>query len=261
MVKHSIFHSIKNENAYTLIEISMAIFLVIIIGAIVTGSFISGNHIKAKQEGVIEVQQNIRVALHLMSRELKMAGYEPGTNWNPGTLKTTNQVIDTNNDQTAITFSYALDTATDINADGNTDNPADIDGDGNLDNGLIATVTYSLLPDPNNANITSLARNVVIGATNTTQFLVPNINSLTFSYFNDNGVGARAWAAAPAAAPAFTLAVGITVVTQSTRQESDLKQPIDNKIFTDPWTGVAYAEPADRFVRRMSSTVVNLRNL
>lgn len=246
MKKKSFLIHLKKEDAFTMIELLMALLVVSIIGGIIAGSYVSGNQIKTKQDGIVEIQQNIRVALHLLSRELKMAGYEPATNWNSALFKTTNQITSLN--QASVSFSYVPDPLDPIAS-----NPIDMNGDGILDNGQTIALTYNL-----NAGI--LNRNVSVGGgINTAMPIVSNISSITFSFFNDDGTGNRAWATNPAVSPAYTVAIGITVVAESTRV--DPKHPVAADLFTDPYTGTIYTEPTDQRIRRMASTVVNLRNM
>lgn len=265
MLTNIILTRLKNKNGFTMVEILMTLVVVSIIGIIITGSFVAGNQIKNKQDGIVEIQQNVRVALHFISREMKMAGYESDSHWNPGANKTTTQITTApNGNQTSITFSYMLDSAQDLDNDGTIDNPIDINGDGILDNGQAATMSYSLIPvnplDPTNNN---LIRNVVVGPTNNTMAIASNINSITFSYFNDDGFGGRQWANIPAnpteASLPYTIAVGITIVTQSTR--IDPKHPAAAELFTDPYTNIVFTEPTDQRRRHMASTIVYLRNL
>src|ERR671925_2289505 len=62
---------------FTLVEVlvSMAIGMVVI--AAVTNTFIMQSKFYNAQEQVNEMQQNARAAIDTMSREIKMAGYDP----------------------------------------------------------------------------------------------------------------------------------------------------------------------------------------
>ena len=66
-----------NNNGFTLIEILVALALT----GIVMGAIYSAYHSQQKtyiiQESVAEMQQNLRAAMYLMTREIRMAGYDP----------------------------------------------------------------------------------------------------------------------------------------------------------------------------------------
>ena len=66
-----------NSSGYTLIELVIAMALAAIL---ITGIYqIHGARQKAhtKQKQAVEMQQNIRAAISLMKREIRMAGYDP----------------------------------------------------------------------------------------------------------------------------------------------------------------------------------------
>lgn len=222
----------KTENGYTLIEILMAIFLFSIIGAIMAGSFISGTQIKTAQEDVVEMQQNLRVAFHIISRDLRLAGYEIGSNWDPSALRTANII---SGDNQTINFSYIVN-----------DNQIDANGDGVPDNGELANLSYSI----DGAEL--------IRDDGTSQIPVAtNINAISFAYLDNTGT----WSATPPLVPSDTRAIGITIIAQSSR--IDRKLTAVERPFVDPFLPddvVIYTSPKDQFRRRIGSTVVNLRN-
>ena len=229
---HTKHEVLLNQQGFTLIEILMAIVMISIIGSIIAGSYIAGTRIRAEQEDVVEMQQNIRVAFHLLARDLRMAGYELNTNWDPSLLRTANVVTGNN---TSVNFSYVL-----------SNTQLDMDGDGLPDAGQTANFSYSLVNTDlirnNGANLTPVAT---------------NINAISFAYLNNNGV----WAAAPPAVPSNLRAIGITLVAQAARE--DRRLPAVARAFNDAFlvpTTVIYNSPADRFRRRTGSTVINLRN-
>lgn len=73
----SIIKKIKDNKAMTLVEVLVAITItVIVIGGIYT-IMVHGQRISVGQTYVAEMQQNARVAMDMMSREILMAGYDP----------------------------------------------------------------------------------------------------------------------------------------------------------------------------------------
>ena len=222
--------ALLDQKGFTLIELLMAIVLVSIIGAIISGSYIAGTRIKAEQEDVVEMQQNLRVAFYLLARDLRMAGYELNANWDPSLLRTANVVTGSS---TQVNFSYVISNA-----------QLDLDGDGVPDAGQTANFSYNL-------NNRELIRNA--GATQTP--VAGNINAISFAYLDNTGV----WAAAPPAVSSNLRAIGVTLVAQAARE--DRRRPAVARPFNDAFTdAVFYTSPADRFRRSAGSTVINLRN-
>ena len=88
--------------------VSMGIGMVIL--AAVTTTFMSQTRIYNAQEQINEMQQNVRGALDILSRELKMAGYKPnGGGFNGVTYSTTQLMVqaDLNSDGAISTSSTA----------------------------------------------------------------------------------------------------------------------------------------------------------
>lgn len=260
MILKKITAHINNEKAFTMIEVLMAIMLVAIIGGVIAGSYISGTTIKSSQDAVIEMQQNIRLSIYLMKRELRLAGTVLDAHWpsspdiDQTIIQRINTITDPVGDRTAIRFGYM------VEGQANTD----VNWDGNPDNGWEAQITYSLTPyNPlNPLNTGNLDRNVLLFDGNNVNTSIPvitnSISRVIFSFYNDNGLGTRAWNIAPPIAPAYTVAVGITVIVHS--RNIDEKLPAVAQQFQDPFTGTIFTTPADQRRRLMGSTVVNLRN-
>lgn len=64
-----------NRKGVTLIELMVALVIVSILIAGIYRTFASQQHTYTVQEQVSDMQQNVRLALHRMTRELRMAGY------------------------------------------------------------------------------------------------------------------------------------------------------------------------------------------
>lgn len=65
----------KNQYGFTLVEMLIAVSLSLIIMSGVYKVFISQNKAYTVQDQVTEMQQNARVAMDMMTREIRMAGY------------------------------------------------------------------------------------------------------------------------------------------------------------------------------------------
>jgi type IV pilus assembly protein PilW len=67
----------KSINGFTLVELLVSMSIGMVLLAAVTTTFMSQTRIYNAQEQVNEMQQSARGALDIITREVKMAGYNP----------------------------------------------------------------------------------------------------------------------------------------------------------------------------------------
>ena len=65
------------ERGFTLIELLIAMAIALVVITSISSAFISQRKTYAVQEQISEMQQNARAAMDMISREVKMAGYDP----------------------------------------------------------------------------------------------------------------------------------------------------------------------------------------
>lgn len=83
----------RNTGGFTLIELLVTLGLGMVVLATVTTTFMSQTRFYSAQEQVNEMEQNARGALDLITRELKMAGYNPnGASFDGVTVSGTTQL-------------------------------------------------------------------------------------------------------------------------------------------------------------------------
>jgi type IV pilus assembly protein PilW len=70
-------HPDKEEHGFTLIELLIAMALALVIIAALSSAFVSQRKTYAVHEQISEMIQNARAAMDMISREVKMAGYDP----------------------------------------------------------------------------------------------------------------------------------------------------------------------------------------
>ncbi len=70
-------NSVKCNRGFTLVELMITLVLAGIVIAAVYSAYTIQRKTYAAQEQVVEMQQNIRAAIDLMSLDLRMAGYDP----------------------------------------------------------------------------------------------------------------------------------------------------------------------------------------
>jgi type IV pilus assembly protein PilW len=146
----------NREQGFTLIELLIAMAISLVIIAALSSAFISQRKTYAVQEQVSEMVQGARAAMDMISRELKMAGYDPTNSGN-------------------FPLPYNSDSSTiDIYADV-TDPP---DGAVSTSTGSKEHITYSKASGEN-----IIRRNTNTGAGN--QQFALNIQSITFTYWDD----------------------------------------------------------------------------
>jgi type IV pilus assembly protein PilW len=144
----------RKTAGFTLIEllVSMVIGLMVLAGVATT--FTVHTRQNTAEEQIAQMQQNVRGALDLMVREIKMAGYKP----NGGTV-------------TGVTYSASQ-----------LEIQADMDGNGSINtaSGSEEDIIYAY--DNVNFQITRK-----LGSSGTAQLLADNVTAFTFSYLDVNG--------------------------------------------------------------------------
>jgi type II secretory pathway component PulJ len=255
----------RNENAFTFVEIFIALFIFSIIGAIIAGGVISGNKIKDSQEGLIEIQQNIRVANMLMARDIRMAGYELSPHFN--SLKRRSVVTITAgktdpdgklclNDSDSIQFQMVMD----MNLGKST-----------------ATITYYVqeaVIDPLEPPQKCLFRRyqnpgeALPADQDRTDLVATHIDALWVTYYVSDGSSDLSWSSVPVNPPSplpavmtgvpVTRSVGITLVGSSIKQNKDISG--NTRTFTEPNVKIQKLTFTDQLEHRMYSTVVGLNN-
>ncbi|MBU4287938.1 MAG: prepilin-type N-terminal cleavage/methylation domain-containing protein [Proteobacteria bacterium] len=149
-------YSIENkERGFTLIELLIAMTIGLIIMAALSSTFLMQRKIYDVQEQIVEMVQNARAAMDMMSREIRMAGYDPSGLAGAGIVSATSNSIN-----------FTLD----ITDDAGTGPPDEDTGDAN------ENITYSLYTGD---GIQKLGRKSTAGAVN--QPVAENIEDLQIS--------------------------------------------------------------------------------
>jgi type IV pilus assembly protein PilW len=145
---------LRKINGFTLVELLISMSIAMVILAAVTTTFMSQSRIYNAQEQVNEMQQNVRGALDILSRELKMAGYKPsGGGFNGITYSTTQLMVQ-----------------------------ADLDSNGAISTSSTANEQITYAYDTANQRITRAV------GTGGAQVLAEHITAFTFSYLDSLAV-------------------------------------------------------------------------
>ena len=212
----------RADSGFTLIEILVALALTGIVLGAIYAAYQSQHKTYITQESVAEMQQNLRAAMYLMVREIRMAGYDPRGTADAG--------IDSTSNATCIYFTE----------DAN-DPP---DGDTNDAN---ENIKYSLSGnDLRRTTGNSLSCNTTAGDSGT---IAENISALNFVYLDADGT--------TVVAPENARSVEITIVAQTSRSDPDYTNTFVYSNLRGDWQ----FDPADDgFHRRHLSTLVKCRN-
>jgi type IV pilus assembly protein PilW len=144
---------LRNITGFTLTELIVAMGIGMVVLAAVTTTFMAQARFYNAQEQINEMQQNARGAFDVITRELKMAGYNP----NGGTFD-------------GVTYSVSQLMI-----------QADLDGNGGISTSSSANEQITYAYDSTNKQITRKM------GTGTVEVLADNITAFTFSYLNSSG--------------------------------------------------------------------------
>jgi len=170
----------KNHEGFTLVELLVSMVIVGVVMAGVYSAYYTQQKSYQVQEQVAGMQQNLRAAMSLMEREIRMAGYDPTGNANAGIITAGANTISFSQDITG-----GESDGKDNDGDGSVDE-ADEDqyGDGDT-NDSNETITYSLYDSSVDADTTAddLGRQTGAGSR---QLVAENITALSFFYLDEN---------------------------------------------------------------------------
>jgi len=152
------------QNGYTLAELLIYIFLVGVVSSVLYKIFITNSQVQLHQEEIVNLFQELRGTMGIMTREIRMAGFT-GNDGDPGSIGfQLDNNPDYNSDNDSIHFTM------DLTNDANTGEP---DGD---------------TQDPDEDIIYYLAGTTLIrrnGFTGEENVMAENISSLSFVYYDE----------------------------------------------------------------------------
>lgn len=237
------------QAGYTLVELMVAVALTGIVTMSIYKSYISVSTSYDVQDQVVEVQQNARVAMDRMVREIRLAGCDPQLSDVPTFL----QVDDS-------TVRFTMDIAGGGSKTDHLDN--DIDGfvdeddeaymsDGDVDDAG-EDITYSLVGE-------ELKRTSTAGGT--AQVVIENVNALRFIYYDKDY--------AITADPAKVRIVQIAVVVRSSNEDYaftdntlyNIKDLTAAEATVDIFNAAALPAAQKNFRRQLLTAVVRCRNM
>ena len=231
---------LNNKKAFTLIELLVALAISGVVMAGIYSTYYSQQKSYITQEQVAAMQQNLRAAMYIMPREIRMAGCDP-TGSAGAEIKTAN----TN----SITFTLDITGGESDGKDNDNNGSVDEDDEKRFSDGFCddtnEDVTYSLYTAD---GIQKLGRKSPLTATN--QPVAENIDALDFVYLDANG--------APTATISDIRSVQITLVARTGRRDPGYT---NNTSYINQQGTPIYTAPNDNFRRKLLTAEVKCRNL
>ena len=229
----------NNNKAFTLTELLVAMAISGILMTAIYSTYYSQQKSYVAQEQVSAMQQNLRAAMYIMKREIRMAGYDPTRSGVPG-------IVTANAD--SINFTMDIHDGVDNDGDGKVDED-DEEGNGDGDfNDTREDITYSLY-DSGGDGDNDLGR--AVGGGNN-QPVAENIDALDFVYLDANGN--------PTGTLSEIRSIQITLVARTGRGDHGYT---NTEAYYNQRDSVNPILPAqnDNFRRRLLTAQIKCRNL
>jgi type IV pilus assembly protein PilW len=259
-----------NNSGFTLIEVMIAMCIFSVVMAAVYMTYREQLRSHYTQQGIMEMQQNIRAALYLMEREIKMAGLNPTKAAGIGiTTADAHQLV------FSMDFTGGAGNGLDDDDDFLVDegsNGADDNGNGLFDeadevewydgdaNDPGEQVTYVLSNDANGNGVNDGLPNGTCDLLRNGEILALNIDALNFVYLDGNGVEILT----PMAAADLEniRSIQVSIVARSATQPSPLTYEYVDTLTYRNQQNVTFLGPQnDAFRRLFMSIETRCRNM
>jgi type IV pilus assembly protein PilW len=214
------------NQGFTLTELLVAMVISGIVAAGIYSTFYSQQKSYLAQEQIAAMQQNLRGAMHILGRDIRMAGYNPTSFATAGI-------------QTAQVNSVRF--TMDITNDAGTGIPDGDTGDPNED------ITYALV-DLDGDGDTDLGRNDANGGGN--HQIAENIDALDFVYLDEDGN--------PTTIPSKIRAVQASVLARTDRRDPGYQ---NTNVYQNQHGTSVFTPAGDGFRRRLLTEEFKCRNL
>jgi type IV pilus assembly protein PilW len=242
----------NDQNGFSLIELMVALAISGIVLAGIYGAYRDQLRTSITQQRIVDMNQNLRVAMLVLESDLRMGGANPtgGATTGITTAAAGNMVIAMDDGGVS---SDALSDGIDNDGDGLTDETGDgeewYDGDTN-DEGEV--VTYDL----DNGNLRRRYNNADPTLPLITNHIARNIDALNFVYLDG------ADPPVPTAVLEDIRYVQVTIVARAGDTVPVMARPhTDNTVYRNPQGTTVFTAPGDQFRRRMVTTTIKCRNM
>lgn len=181
-----------NSNAFTLVELMIAILISFLLMSAVYAFYISQERTAYVQQELAVIQQDLRAAMQILTRDIRMAGYDPTSSDSFDIVL--NATFDNGGalSEAVTTTSLTFAATSDLDGDDNLDLGAeDVDGNGNIDLREIEQIAYRFDAVNNELEKYSSTTGIIEW-----QVVAENIQAIEFWYQLDDAT----WTLAPTAA-------------------------------------------------------------
>jgi type IV pilus assembly protein PilW len=229
---------LNNKKAFTLIELLVALAISGVVMAGIYSAYYSQQKSYIAQEQVAAMQQNLRAAMYIMQREIRMAGCDPTGSAGAGI-----QTANTNSIAFTSDFTGGESDGKDNDNNGSVDEANEKRFSDGFCDDTNENVTYSLYTTD---GIQKLGRDTGGG----NQPVAENIDALDFVYLDSNG--------APTATISNIRSVQITMVARTGRGDPGYT---NNTSYQNQQGTTVYIALNDNFRRKLLTAEVKCRNL
>lgn len=234
-----------SQGGFTLIELSLTLLIGMIISAAVYTAYLAQSRVHRTQDAVAEMQQNIRAAMTVLVRDLRIAGYDPTHKADSGFVDGVNFSNGSGDTENVSTSATQISFTADLDEDGEIDLTAeDINGDGNVDIAEMEQISYRL-------NGTTLERYSTTTGAVKWQPIAEMIDQIEFRYLDADGN-----AVTNSADLDDIVEVQVSILARTDRVD----KKFTNSVTYTAGSGASWAVN-DNFRRRLLITSVNCRNL
>ncbi len=249
--------NLQNSRGFTLIELFLALSIFMIVVGAIYSTYLSQQKAYIVQEQIAGIQQNLRAAMFIMSREIRMAGYSSELNEDTVLGITAfghedGRDNDSANGQDASDANNEIPMGIQLSYRNDEPDAIDNDNDGTVDEageeGLMS-VWYSFYRDGNGNDAIGRAENG-----GNIQAIAENIDALYLTFKDSDNVVITT-------NPENVASVLITIVGRADRQDFDYTHTDSYDMDGDPTDTDEFPSQNDNFRRRMLSTVVKCRNV
>ena len=270
---------LKNSKGFTLVELMVTVFLTAIAVIAIYRGYTAFSQSADTQQQVIEMQQNLRIGMQALVKDIIRAGMNEEDQDVAGFILDIDGDATEDNDADTIAFSMDLGSGGVFDADG-VDNDVDEDtdeedeariGDADVDDDGERIHYFFYNEDANNNSVLDggedgngnklldqwLQREVwTAGALGAPQTIISNVNALDFVYLDEdeNVLGT------PLTTTANLEAIDTVEITLVVRTSNEDYRITNNESYQNLQGTVIYTAPSDNFRRRSMSMRVKVRN-